>query len=84
MGQELMTGFVALDAPSTNPLSIVTIASLDDQGYSVNTSAADPYTLMLSLRAGPRGPMLHLGNDRLRVPLRIVDPGGRITRVVPR
>lgn len=84
MDDELMTGFVALDAPSTNPLSIVTIAALEDQGYSVNSSAADPYTLGLSLRAKPRGPMLHLGDDRLRVPLRVVDPEGRVTRVVPR
>lgn len=84
MGDELMTGFVALDAPSTNPLSIVTIAALDDQGYAVNSSGADPYTLGQSLRAGPRGPMLHLGDDRLRVPIRVVDPEGRVTRVVPR
>jgi hypothetical protein len=84
MDHELMTGFVSLDAPSSNPLSIVTIASLEDQGYTVNSSAADPYTLGLSLRAGMKGPMLHLGDDRSRVPLRVVDPEGRVTRMVPR
>ncbi len=39
---ELMTGFVN---PSSNPLSRMTIASLQDMGYTVDLSAAEPYTL---------------------------------------
>jgi hypothetical protein len=41
-GNELMTGFVA-DAP--NPLSRMTVASLEDLGYSVDVAAAEPYSL---------------------------------------
>ena len=43
-----MTGFVAA---ASNPLSRVTIASLQDLGYVVDMSAAEPYTLpnLLSL-----------------------------------
>jgi hypothetical protein len=37
----------------TNPLSIVTISSLRDLGYQVDTSRADPYTLSGSPMAAP-------------------------------
>ena len=40
-GNELMTGFIN---PGKNPLSIMTIRSLEDLGYTVDTTAADPYT----------------------------------------
>jgi hypothetical protein len=47
-GTELMTGFVGA---AGNPLSELTIASLQDLGYEVDLDAADPYTLpdLLSL-----------------------------------
>jgi hypothetical protein len=48
-GNELMTGFIA-GVP--DPLSTVTIGSLQDMGYTVNYSAADPYTLPGHLVAG--------------------------------
>ena len=35
-----MTGFIS---GASNPLSILAIASLQDQGYTVNYRAADPY-----------------------------------------
>ena len=41
-GSELMTGF--LNA-GTNPLSVMTIRSLEDLNYTVNTAAADPFTI---------------------------------------
>jgi len=41
-GNELMTGWISA---SPNPLSDVTIASLDDLGYQVDLGAADTYTL---------------------------------------
>ena len=41
-GNELMTGFIS-GAP--DPLSTVTVGALQDMGYTVNYSAADPYTL---------------------------------------
>jgi hypothetical protein len=39
---ELMTGFVGV---SDNPLSLLTIASLQDLGYIVDLNAAEPYSL---------------------------------------
>jgi hypothetical protein len=41
-GNELMTGY--LNA-GVNPLSKITVGSLEDLGYSVNYAAADPYVL---------------------------------------
>jgi hypothetical protein len=51
MGTELMTGY--MNGGVTNPLSIVTISSLRDLGYQVDTSRADPYTLSGSPMAAP-------------------------------
>ena len=42
-GHELMTGF--LDGGAVNPLSILSVRSLEDIGYTVDVSAADPYSL---------------------------------------
>ena len=48
-GNELMTGFINA---GKNPLSIMTIRSLEDLGYTVDTTAADPYTRAgLNIRA---------------------------------
>ena len=41
-GNELMTGMIA---EADNPISRVTIANLEDIGYSVNYDAADSYQL---------------------------------------
>jgi hypothetical protein len=80
-GNELMTGFVD---PGQDPLSVVTLASLVDQGYTVNRAGADPYSLTLSLRAGARGPHVQLGNDLLRLPIRKVDRRGQVTGTLRR
>ena len=57
---ELMSGFIA--APG-NPMSAVTVGSLQDLGYTVDPDAAEPFTLpdLLSLAEDgrlvtPRGP----------------------------
>ena len=42
-GNELMTGFVSVGG--VNPFSTMTIQSLADEGYLVNPSAADPYSI---------------------------------------
>jgi hypothetical protein len=42
LGTELMTGFIS---SANNPLSRTTIASVQDLGYMVDLSQADPYTL---------------------------------------
>jgi Leishmanolysin len=47
-GAELMTGFVN-DGPM--PLSIMTVRSIGDMGYTVNGAAADPYQILAGLRA---------------------------------
>jgi hypothetical protein len=61
---ELMTGF--LDAGS-NPMSVITIGSLKDLGYSVNFSEANSYSWSsgATLRA-PGAPKIHMVGDVLR------------------
>ena len=49
LANELMTGFVS---GTPNPLSILTIGSLQDLGYRVNYAAADSYTIPGHLEAG--------------------------------
>jgi hypothetical protein len=73
---ELMTGFIGL---GSSPLSVVTLASLADQGYGVDFTKAEAFTLTLGLKAFTSGPKLRLENDVLRIPLRKVDARGRVT-----
>ena len=75
-GSELMTGFINR---GQNPLSVVSLASLGDEGYAVNLATADAYSLMLSLRAFDTRPQLHLQNDILGGPITKVDRRGRVT-----
>jgi Big-like domain-containing protein/leishmanolysin len=79
-GNELMTGVVNI---GDNPLSVVTVASMKDLGYSVSLTGAEPYNLpatsIASLRQGPR---LKLKNDLLHLPIRIVDEDGRVMQIV--
>jgi hypothetical protein len=77
-GNELMTGFV----DPTDPLSRVTVASLADLGYMVNVAGADPYTLAPGLRAFAHGPHVELKHDLLRLPIHVVDEGGRVVKIV--
>lgn len=58
---ELMTGF--LNGGVANPLSVVSIASLEDLGYVVDPGAADAYTL-------PAAALAAAGADRPRIELR--------------
>jgi subtilisin-like proprotein convertase family protein len=51
-GSELMTGFLN---PAFNPISRLTIASLEDLGYTVNYAAADPYVLPTALELALMG-----------------------------
>ena len=79
---ELMTGDVDFGA---NPLSRITVASFADQGYAVDPSGADAFSLNLpGLRAARPVATLRLGNDIAPVPIRMVDPSGRITRTLKR
>lgn len=71
---EAMTGWLTVGA---NPLSSVTVASLADQGYAVDMSAADGFSLGLVARQGPLF-AISMGDDLLREPVLRVDPSGRI------
>ena len=73
-GTELMTPFIA--GPG-NPMSLTTIASVQDLGYVVDLSQADPYTLFstTNLRALTQGGVF-LGNDIARGPTVLFLPGG--------
>lgn len=75
LANELMTGFIN---GGSNPLSVVTIESLADMGYEVDPSAAEAYSLSLSVAARGRGDRLALGDDLLRGPIYTADPSGRI------
>jgi hypothetical protein len=78
---ELMTGFINLGA---NPLSAVTVAALDDQGYAVDASEADPFTLAPGLRIAGERRGLILKNDIRRLPVKAFDSRGRLTRMFRR
>jgi hypothetical protein len=78
---ELMTGFVD---PGQNPLSVVTGASVGDQGYTVNLAGADPYSLPPGVTAFRARPRFKLGNDVLRLPIKKVDRAGRVREVLQR
>ena len=78
---ELMTGY--LNAGS-NPLSVMTVASLLDMGYLVSYPDADAYTWSAAAPSGPAGTGgVFLPNDVLRLPIGVVDASGRVTGVIP-
>jgi hypothetical protein len=73
---ELMTGFLN---PGANPLSRITVASLQDLGYRVNLAGADPFSLGFGLRAAGEGAEagIHMMDDVLGYPIKVVDAFGR-------
>ena len=82
-GPELMTGFLNGGVP--NPLSVVTVASMGDEGYQVNYAAADPFSLSFAaatLRALGAVSTIQLRDDVLKLPIHMLDRQGRLTRVV--
>lgn len=77
---EIMTGYLN---SGTNPMSRVTIASLQDLGYSVLLSAADAYTLASSIvNPFDTSSSIALGNDIVETTLFTTDINGK--RGVPR
>jgi hypothetical protein len=82
LANELMTPFIS---PTTNPLSILSLRSLQDLGYVVNTNLADTFTLTLGSAAARVSPeqMIDLSNDRLRIAIQVIeDATGRVVRVI--
>ncbi len=88
---ELMTGFINAP-PSINPLSVVTIQSLADLGYTVTNAGADTYTLGASLMdatVASTAPRIELKDDiwngpRIRVDARGQPVGMRTVRKSPK
>ena len=82
---ELMTP--ELQGGTTNPLSAITIGSLADLGYTVDSSGADSFTPVFSAPARVTVPgvrILRLGNDTYWGPVNVVDHSGRVTRTILR
>ena len=80
---EVMSPFI--DGGVPNPLSIVTLASFQDLGYTeVDLSVAEEFELPLS-SPDVAGDLVHrfrLEDDILRIPLGVVDREGRVIRWV--
>ncbi|MBY0490179.1 MAG: hypothetical protein K2R93_10100 [Gemmatimonadaceae bacterium] len=57
-GRELMTGFY--NSGALNPLSRITIGSLEDLGYQVNYNASEPYSITALLYTFPFTPSANL------------------------
>jgi hypothetical protein len=74
LGIELMTGYLNV---GSNPMSRVTIASMQDLGYTVNAARADSYSLAGGVVAGARIE-LHGGAEELVLPRYRVDALGII------
>jgi hypothetical protein len=78
---ELMTGYLN---SGSNPLSVVTVASLLDMGYLVSYPDADGYAWSGAAPAGPsQGGGVVMLNDVRRNPVGLVDPRGQVTGFMP-
>lgn len=81
LGGELMRPLNRLGVPET--FSSITIQSMADLGYIVDVSLAEPYTLPGAGAADAKpGRVVDLGDDVLRGPVQVFDPGGRLVRVL--
>lgn len=79
LANELMTGYLN---NGSNPLSVLTVRSLTDLGYTVDVAAADAFSLTLSVRdADEATSRLRLINDLYTGPLFSVDRQGRRTMI---
>lgn len=80
---ELMTPTINA---GTNPLSVLSIRSLQDLGYAVSTAPADAFFLALSIVERPAGapPDVLLLDDVSREPIYRVDARGRILNIIRR
>jgi hypothetical protein len=79
---ELMTGF--LSGPA-QPLSAITIRSLQDLGYTVSVASADAYTFIPQISAGqaPEREAVHLVRDILDFQPRVYEPKVRPAKRKP-
>lgn len=84
---EVMTASISIDSGESLPLSKVTLAALDDIGYSVDYTEADSYTLpsqSQSARATRAVDEILLGDDIRRGPVFVAElPGRQIPVIAP-
>ena len=79
--RELMTGFVESNADM--PLSAITVASLEDLGYSVNLLSSDPFQVPVASSVQPRlSPLLLPTWESLTLPLFEITTAGWV-RPIP-
>jgi hypothetical protein len=78
---ELMTGFLS---DGFNPLSAVSVRSLQDLGYTVSVANADPFTLTPALRIAGQRKGRQLINDIISDPIRRITADGRVVGVIRR
>ena len=84
LGHELLTPFQA--AGERDLLSLITVQSLADIGYSVKVGLAELYRVPGSTGGARATParMIPYGDDILRGPIRVVDRNGRVVRIISR
>jgi len=82
-GLELMTPYFS--SGQQNPFSVLSITTFEDIGYLVNYGAAEVYTKVFTTSAvNPvPGSRVDLSNDRLVIPVEVIDDRtGRVLRVI--
>jgi len=80
-GNELMTGFI--DA-GTNPLSVLSIAAMGDENYTVNYAAAQAYSHTFSAPPFAAAAAVEMQDDVVHLPIFMVDRRGRVVGVLKR
>lgn len=88
LGHELMTPYQAIG--EREPLSLITVQSLADLGYTVKVGLAEWYQLPQPDAAArapadrpASGRLIPYGDDLLRGPITVVDADGRVVRIIP-
>lgn len=84
LGHELLTPFQV--PRERDLLSLITVQSLADIGYSVKVGLAELYRVPGSTGGARATParMIPYGDDILRGPIKVVDRDGRVVRIIPR
>jgi hypothetical protein len=78
---ELMTGFLS---EGLNPLSAISVRSLQDLGYTVSVAGADPFSLSPTLRIAGQRRGREMINDIISDPIRRITTSGSVVGVVRR
>lgn len=77
---ELMTGYISATG---NPLSRITLASLQDMNYTVDMNAADAYAFSsTALFSGVAGRLIELRESKRSWSMKGIDENGRVRQVI--